>query len=82
MIPSEVQVRMKSHVWKAIAQNEIDVSGLDKNSLEKLVDFVVEAAMLEMDNQLVDTLAEEKVLIRAHSLKQTATCRKRIAMRK
>lgn len=62
MIPSEVQARMKSQVWKAIAQNDLDVSGLDNNDLEQLIDIVVDAAMLEMDNQIVDTMAEERSL--------------------
>lgn len=51
MNPSETAERIRSRVWKAVAQGEVDVSGLDKETLEQLVELITEAALLEMDGE-------------------------------
>ena len=57
---SETHARVKSRVWKEIAQSKIDVSTLSKETVETLVDIVTEAAMLEMNEALTQTLAESR----------------------
>ena len=52
MSVNEVKTNIKARVWKAVAQSELDVSGLSKESLETLIDLVAEAAMLESDEEL------------------------------
>lgn len=54
---SETHSRVKARVWQAVAQSDIDVSGLDKETLETLVDLVTEAALLELDDEMDKSLA-------------------------
>jgi hypothetical protein len=57
---NEVQARIKSRVWQEIAQSKIDLSKLEKGTVETIVDLVTEAALLEMDNAMSQSLAEGK----------------------
>lgn len=50
----DTEAQIKSRVWKAIAQSEIDLSMLPKATLDALVDLVASSALLEMDEQLTD----------------------------
>ena len=61
MIINEAQARIKGRVWQAVAQTELDLNGLDKASLEALVDLVSEAALLELDTTLGDSIPAEAV---------------------
>jgi hypothetical protein len=54
----EAQARIKARVWQAIAQNELDLSSLNKETKEVLVDLVTEAALMEMDSGLSKSLQE------------------------
>jgi hypothetical protein len=53
---TETQDRIKASVWQAIAQSDLDVSGLDKETLESLVHLVTEAALLDADNEMEKSL--------------------------
>ena len=55
---NETHARVKSRIWKEIAQAEIDISKLDKETVEALVDIATGAALTEMDDSLTKTLAE------------------------
>jgi hypothetical protein len=55
----EAQSRIKARVWQSIAQTNLNVSGLDKQTLESLVDLVTEAALLEFDDELEAVLRQE-----------------------
>jgi hypothetical protein len=57
---NEIHARIKSRVWREIAQSKIDISKLEKGTVETLVDLVTEAALLEMDDLMSQSLAEEK----------------------
>ena len=48
----QTQAHIKARVWKAIAQSDLDLSGLDKATIESLIDLVSEAALLEIDDSL------------------------------
>jgi hypothetical protein len=57
---NETQTRIQARIWQAIAQTDLDVSGLDKETLDALVKMVTEAALLELDNEMGKSLALEK----------------------
>lgn len=52
MTIKEAQARIKARVWQAVAQANLDLSALDKTTLESFVDLVTESALLEIDNEL------------------------------
>ncbi|GJM40496.1 MAG: hypothetical protein DHS20C20_07780 [Ardenticatenaceae bacterium] len=52
MTIKEAQARIKARVWQAVAQSELDLTALDKSTLESFVELVTESAMLEIDNEL------------------------------
>jgi hypothetical protein len=56
----EAQARIKARVWQAIAQNDLDLSSLNKETRAGLVDLVTEAALLEMDSGLSKSLLESQ----------------------
>ncbi len=60
MYPREAQARIKSRIWQSIAQSDLDLSSLDKDVLESLVDLVTSEALIEMDEQLGESLTETK----------------------
>ena len=49
----EAEAHVKSRVWKAIAQSDLDLSMLPEESLEQLVNIVSEAALIEMGESLI-----------------------------
>ena len=57
---NETQARIKARLWKTIAQTELDLSTLDKETIEALVDLVTEAALIEMDDSITQSLAEQR----------------------
>ncbi len=60
MFPREAQARIKSRIWQSIAQSDLDLSSLDKDTLESLVDLVTTEALIEMDEQLGESWTESK----------------------
>ncbi|GJM43064.1 MAG: hypothetical protein DHS20C20_33460 [Ardenticatenaceae bacterium] len=52
MTIKEAQARIKARVWQAVAQANLDLSALDKTTLESFVDLVTESALLEIDSEL------------------------------
>jgi len=52
MSNNQLQTTVTTKVWKAIAKSGIDLSGVDQNNLDKLVQLVVDAALEEVDDQL------------------------------
>ena len=52
MTIKEAQARIKARVWQSVAQANLDLSALDKETLESFVDLVTESALLEIDNEL------------------------------
>ena len=52
MTIKEAQARIKARVWQAVAQANLDLSALDKTTLETFVDLVTESALLEIDSEL------------------------------
>ena len=52
MTIKEAQARIKARVWQAVAQAELDLSALDKKTLESFIDLVTESALLEIDSEL------------------------------
>ena len=56
----DIQTHIRTQVWQAIAQSELDVSSLDKATLQTLVDLVIEATLSEVDTEMEQ---EEKMLV-------------------
>lgn len=52
--------RIRSRIWKAVAQSEIDLSTLPPEQVEKLVDLVTESAILEFDEDMDHQVEADK----------------------
>jgi len=52
MPAKESREKIRSNIWKAIAQSELDLSALPSQEVEKLVDVATEAAILEVDEYM------------------------------
>ena len=46
--------RIQARVWQAIAQSGVNLSGLPREEVEKLVQYITAAVMLEVDATLAD----------------------------
>lgn len=55
----ESHSRIKSRIWQAIAQADLDLSALSKGDQESLVEVAADAAMLELDEILGNSLSAE-----------------------
>jgi hypothetical protein len=51
---------IRSTIWKAIAQSDLDLSALPKEQQETLVDLAADAAMLAVDDELGRRLSAEQ----------------------
>lgn len=58
MTIKESEARIKSRIWQAIAQTDLDLEQVDKATLESIVDLTTEAALLEMDNSFGQSLSD------------------------
>ncbi|RME50599.1 MAG: PH domain-containing protein [Caldilineae bacterium] len=48
----KLHAAVTAHVWKAIAQGEVDTTGIPREALEALVEVAVDAALDEVNRQL------------------------------
>jgi len=53
---SEAHTHLKARIWQTIAQSGLDISALDKETVESFVDLVTEAALLEIDETMGKSL--------------------------
>ncbi|UCG25407.1 MAG: PH domain-containing protein [Chloroflexota bacterium] len=60
MTRNDSRERVRSRVWKAIAQSEIDLSSVPAADQETLVDLVAEAAILEIDDEMIQQESADK----------------------
>lgn len=60
MAKSEIQARIRANVWQAIAENDLDLSALDAQTRETLVNVVTAASLEAMDSELTAVLAANK----------------------
>lgn len=51
--------RIKARVWQSIAQSDLELESVDKEQLESLVNLVTEAAMLEINDQIDQSVAAD-----------------------
>lgn len=63
MSVNEADARIRARIWQAIAQSELDLSGVERETLEALIQLVSESALLEMDAEIEDSLAPETAFI-------------------
>lgn len=59
MFIQETSDKVKAQVWQAIAQSQIDVSGIEQEKLVALVNYLTEVALLAADEVMGAELAEE-----------------------
>ncbi len=59
MSVEQIQSAVTAKVWQSIAQSGIDISGVERDDMDKLVRIVVDAALAEADTQLNDMSANE-----------------------
>jgi hypothetical protein len=52
----DARARVKARVWQAVAQGQVDLGSVPKQQVEALVDFVTDAALMEVDEELGDTV--------------------------
>jgi len=55
---NQIQTAVTAKVWQAVAQSGVDISGINREDLNKLVDLVVIAALEEVDGQLMQVNAQ------------------------
>lgn len=70
MISSEAQARIKAQVWQAVADNDLDLSGLDKETRSQLVDLVSVAALNAVDQELGEFLEQNQESLAALSTEE------------
>jgi hypothetical protein len=56
----ETQGRIKTAVWQAIAEGDLDLGDVPKTSLEPLIELVTNAAIVELDQHLDASFQEAK----------------------
>lgn len=59
MTMSELRTRLEARAWQAIAQSGINTEAVDRAQLERLVQFLADGALLELDNHVQTTLKQE-----------------------
>ena len=58
MSNNQLQNNVTANVWKSIAKSDLDFSGIERDDLDKLVQFVVDAALEAVDDHLEDVYKE------------------------
>ena len=58
MSVSETQAHLKARIWQAIAQSKLDLSAVPRETVDQLVDLAADAALLELDERLGDSLTK------------------------
>ena len=56
----KTEARMKANIWKAIAQNEVDLSSLGKDAQNRLIETVTAAALLELDRDIDESIGDSR----------------------
>ena len=67
MIPSEAEARIRAQVWQAVAENNLDLNSLDKETRSSLVDLVTLAALDAVDRELGSLLEENQESIKSEA---------------
>jgi hypothetical protein len=52
MSPNEARSRIKTRAWQAIVHEKLDLANLPRPTLEKLVEVITDAALLEIDDEI------------------------------
>lgn len=65
---AEARARIKARVWQELAQSSLTLKSLPQEEVEALVDFVTDAALLELDTAMETSLAKEANIARSDLL--------------
>lgn len=60
MSANDTQARIKAQIWKAIAQGDLDVAGIEKEKLNNLVEFIIDTAMVELDDEMEKSVGADR----------------------
>lgn len=60
MTAPDTHAHVKARIWKEIAQADLDLSALPKETLDQLVNLAAEAALVEVDDRLNASLEASK----------------------
>lgn len=56
---NEARTRIKARVWQALAQSDLQLKTLPREELEPLVEMVTDAALLEIDEEIGQSVSSE-----------------------
>lgn len=60
MTPEEARSRIKARVWQAVAQAELDLANVSRETLDELVEITTDAALLEIDEEIGKELIADR----------------------
>ncbi|MCB0005045.1 MAG: PH domain-containing protein [Anaerolineales bacterium] len=66
MSVTESQARIKARIWQAVAQSNLDLQSIPKETVDNLIDLVTEAAILELDDQM-ETIMPSQIVAQTSS---------------
>jgi hypothetical protein len=56
----DARSRIKARVWQAVAQGQLDLGSVPKQQVEGLIDFVTDAALMEVDEEIGETVGRSR----------------------
>lgn len=59
---NETEARIRARIWQSLAQSNLDVSSLERTTLEALVQLVTDAALIELDSEIGVSLQREALV--------------------
>lgn len=60
---NETRSRIKSRVWQNIAQARLDLQAVPKESLDDLLDIIINTVLLELDDELGNNVSVNKKMV-------------------
>ena len=55
---NEARARIKARSWQSLAQSDVDLKAYEQSDLERLIEIVTDAALLELDEELGKATAQ------------------------
>lgn len=56
----EARARIKARAWRSLVQSEVDVKGYDQAALDDIISIVADAALMELDDEIIGSLQQER----------------------
>lgn len=55
---NEARAKIKARAWRSLVQSDVDIKNYDQTMLDDLISIVTDAALLELDEEIADTLKQ------------------------